>query len=259
MNYDAELQRHNDVLRRAYGIRRTDIVLDVGCGTGQTTRDAARLAVEGRAVGVDISPTMIERSRRLAETEGVRNVSFQQADAAVHPFPSGQFDVVISRFGTMFFADPVAAFSNIAQGMRARGRLVMMVWREHELNEWSVAILRALCGRETPLASAPPAANPFSLADSVAVERILSAAGFTDACFSDVHEPVYYGEDVATALGWVRGFLLTQSVLQSLEPASAERAVARLSEALAAHNSKRGVWFDSRAWLVTAIRADILR
>jgi SAM-dependent methyltransferase len=240
MDYDAELQRHNDVLRHAYGIRRADRVLDIGCGTGQTTRDAARLAFEGSAMGVDISPAMIERAERLAEAEGVRNVTFQQADAGVHPFPSRQFDVAISRFGTMFFADPIAAFRNIARGVRSRGRLVMMVWREHELNEWSVAILRALAGGEASPASAPPAADPFSLADSITVEQILSAAGFTDACFSDVHEPVYYGQDIATALGWIRGFSLTQSVLQSLEPASAERAVGRLRETLAAHNSERG-------------------
>lgn len=254
VDYDAELQRHNDVLRRAYRIHRADRVLDIGCGTGQTTRDAARLAVAGTAVGVDISAAMIERARRLAEAERVHNVTFEQADAEVHRFPTRQVDVVISRFGTMFFSDPVAAFSNIARGVRAGGRLVMMVWREHELNEWSVAIQRSLAGGETPPVSAPPAPNPFSLADAITVEQILSLAGFTDACFSDVHEPVYYGENVATALDWIRGFSLTQSVLQTLEPASAERAVERLCVTLAAHNSERGVWFDSRAWIVTANR-----
>jgi SAM-dependent methyltransferase len=254
MNYDAELQRHNHVLRRACGIRRADRVLDIGCGTGQTTRDAARLAVEGSAVGVDISPAMIERARRLAETEGVRNVTFEQADAEVYRFPARQFDVAISRFGTMFFADPIAAFSNIARGVRAGGRLVMMVWREHELNEWSLAIERSLAGGEAPLVSAPPAANPFSLADSITVERILSVAGFTGVRFGDVHEPVYYGEDVAAALDWVRGFSMTQSVLRTLESAAAEHAVERLRATLAAHESERGVWFDSRAWIVTATR-----
>jgi SAM-dependent methyltransferase len=254
VDYDAELQRHNDVLRRAYRINHADHVLDIGCGAGEATRDAARLAVAGTAVGVDISAAMIARARRLAEAEGLHNATFEQADAEVHPFPTRQFDVVISRFGTMFFSDPVAAFSNIARGVRAGGRLVIMVWREHDLNEWSVAIQRSLAGGETPPVSDPSVPNPFSLADSHTVGKILSLAGFTDTCFSDVHEPVYYGENVAMALDWIRGFSLTQSVLRPLEPAAAERAVERLRVTLAAHDSERGVWFDSRAWIVTANR-----
>jgi ubiquinone/menaquinone biosynthesis C-methylase UbiE len=252
MEYDAELQRHNDVLRRAYAIRRTDRVLDIGCGTGQTTRDAARLAVAGSALGVDISPEMIKRARRLAETEGLFNVTFEEADAEAHRFPTRHFDVVISRFGTMFFLDPIVAFSNIARGLRAGGRLVMMVWREHTLNEWSVSIERSLAASGSPPTAAPRAPNPFSLADPLTVEQILSAAGFASTDFCDVHEPVYYGANVATALDWVRGFSCTQSVLHDLDPPSAVRVVERLRETLAAHHSERGVWFDSRAWIVTA-------
>ena len=134
VDYDAELQRHNEVLRRSYGIRPEDHVLDIGCGAGQTTRDAARLASAGAALGVDVSAAAIERARRLTEEAGLSNVSFEQADAASHAFPSESFDVAISRFGTMFFADPVAAFANVRRGLRPDGRLVMMVWREHDLN-----------------------------------------------------------------------------------------------------------------------------
>ena len=143
VDYDAELQRHNQVLRRSYGIRPDDHVLDIGCGAGQTTRDAARMARAGSALGVDVSASMIERACRLTEAAGLSNVSFERADAAVHPFPAESFDVAISRFGTMFFAHPVAAFANIERALRPGGRLVMMVWREHEANEWSVLIERA--------------------------------------------------------------------------------------------------------------------
>src|SRR5262245_34295567 len=103
VDYDAELQRHHQALRRAWGIRSHDHVLDIGCGAGQTTRDAARLAQAGRALGVDVSASMIERARQLAEAAGLPNVSFERADAAVHSFPARSFDVAISRFGTMFF------------------------------------------------------------------------------------------------------------------------------------------------------------
>ena len=95
---------------------------------------------------------------------------------------------------------------------------------------------------------------PPRLADPTTVKQILGAAGFADVVFTDVHEPVYYGPDVAAALDWVRGFTCTSIVLQQLDPAAAARAVGRLRETLAAHLSDDGVWFDSRAWIITARR-----
>jgi hypothetical protein len=102
--------------------------------------------------------------------------------------------------------------------------------------------------------SVPPALNPFALADSAGVAQTLSLAGFAEVCFSDVSEPVYYGVNVADALDRVRSFALTRSLLHAVEPASAERAVRRLRDTLGAHVGVRGIWFDSRAWIVTAVR-----
>ena len=254
VDYDAELRLYNQVLRRACGVRRHDHVLDVGCGTGQTTRQAARMATAGSALGVDLSAPMIDRARELARAEGLRNLTFQRADAQVHRFPPEHFDLAISRFGTMFLDDPVAAFANIGRALHPAGRLVMMVWQRHERNEWDVAIHRSLEGFAGPVAVAPEGPSPFSLADPTTVEGILDAAGFAEVTFTDVHEPVYYGPDVAAALGWVRGFTCTNNVLQRLDPLAADRALERLREALAAHASGDGIWFDSRAWIVTAHR-----
>lgn len=253
VDFDAELRLHDEVLRRTYNIRADDRVLDIGCGTGRTTRDAARSAGKGSALGVDISASMIERARELAWAESVHNVAFEQGDAQVHQFPKDSFDLAISRFGTMFFDDPVAAFTNIAVALRSAGRLVMMVWQEHEHNEWSVVIERAL-GREGSPVPVPEAREPFSLADQDTVEAILGAAGFGAATFTDVHEPVYYGPDVAAALEWVGGFSSTRELLMRLGAADAERALERLREALAVHASDRGVWFGSRAWIVEVRR-----
>ena len=253
VDYDAELRLHDEVLRRTYNLRADDRVLDIGCGTGRTTRDAARSAGKGSALGVDISASMIERARELAWAESVHNVAFEQGDAQVHQFPKDSFDLAISRFGTMFFDDPDAAFTNIAVALRSAGRLVMMVWQEHEHNEWSVVIERAL-GREGSPVPVPEAREPFSLADQDTVEAILGAAGFGAATFTDVHEPVYYGPDVAAALEWVGGFSSTRELLMRLGAADAERALERLREALAVHASDRGVWFGSRAWIVEVRR-----
>ena len=253
VDFDAELRLHNDVLRRAWGVRREDRVLDVGCGTGQTTREAARVAAEGGALGVDLSAPAIQRARELAEAEGLRNVTFEVGDAQVHHFPPNNFDVVISRFGTMFFDDPVAAFVNIGQALRPTGRLVMMVWQSPERNEWDIAIHRSLEGADESTV-APEGPDPFSFSDRTTVQMILDAAGFTDVAFTDVHEPVYYGPDVVAALDWVRGFTCTNNVLKRLDPVAQERAIDDLREMLAAHASRDGIWFDSRAWIVSAGR-----
>jgi SAM-dependent methyltransferase len=252
--YDAELRRHNQVLRRAIGVQLHDRVLDIGCGSGQTTRQAARTARAGSALGVDVSAPAIKRARELARAEGLRNVTFSRANAQVHRFPEERFDLAISRFGTMFFDDPGAAFANIRRALRPAGRLVMMVWQAHERNEWDVTIHQSLGAAEGPVPGASGGPDPFSLADPPAVTQILRAAGFADVAFTDVHEPVFYGPDVAAALDWARGFTCPSEILKKLDPAAAERAVGRLREALAAHLSDDGVWFNSRAWIITARR-----
>jgi SAM-dependent methyltransferase len=254
MDYDAELRRHNEVLRRACDIRPHDHVLDIGCGTGQTTREAGRMARAGSALGVDTSVPAIERARELARAQRLRNVTFERADAQVHRFTSQYFDLAISRFGTMFFDDPAAAFANIGRALRPAGRLVMMVWQAHERNEWHVAIHHALAGPEGPIAVAGNGPDPFCLGDPPTTEGILHAAGFGSITFTDVHEPVYYGPDPAAALDWVRGFTSTNELLKRLDPAAAALALTRLRDALGAHFAHGGVWFNSRAWIVTARR-----
>jgi SAM-dependent methyltransferase len=254
VDYDAELARYSAVLRRAWAVQPHDHVLDVGCGTGQTTREAARRAQAGSAFGVDLSALAIERARNLARAEGLRNVTFERADAQTHRFAQGYFDLAISRFGTMFFDDPVAAFGNIGRALRPAGRLVMVVWQAQDRNEWDVAIHQALAGPDGPAAVADEGPDPFSLADPTTLAGILQAAGFADIGLTDVAEPVYYGPDTAAALDWVRGFSCTNEFLKHLDPAAAARALARLRDALAARMTEEGVWFNSRAWIVTARR-----
>lgn len=249
-SYDAELQRHNEVLRRACGVQFRDHVLDIGCGSGQTTREAARAARAGSAFGVDVSALAISRAGELARAKRIHNVTFECANAQVHRFPQEHFDLAISRFGTMFFDDPAAAFANISRALRPAGRLVMMVWQAPERNEWDVTIRQAL-GMTAISAGLPDA---FSLADPPAVTEILEGAGFADVTFTNVSEPVYYGPDVDAAMDWVRGFAYTREILRQLDPTAAERAVGRLREALATHFNDDGVWFNSRAWIVTARR-----
>jgi SAM-dependent methyltransferase len=254
VDYDAELTRYSAVLRRAWDVQPHERVLDIGCGAGQTTREAARTARAGSVLGVDLSALAIERARELARAEGLPNVAFERADAQTHRFARGHFDLAISRFGTMFFDDAVAAFGNIGRALRPAGRLVMAVWQAADRNEWDVAIRQALAEPDGPTTVADGGPDAFSLADPTTVEGILRSAGFADIGFTDVDEPVYYGPDPTAAIDWVRGFTCTNQFLKRLDPVTAARALARLRDTFVARRSGEGVWFNSRAWIVTAHR-----
>lgn len=248
--YDAELARHNAHFRVAAAVQRSDHVLDIGCGAGQTTRDAARAAETGRAHGIDLSVTMLEIARRRCAEAGLSNATFQVADAQKHVFAEGEFDLCISRFGVMFFADPAAAFANIAKAVRPGGRFVFMVWQGRDRNEWATAIQEAL----DPATAAPAAsAKAFSLGEPSVASGLLETAGFTAIAFREVNEPVYYGPDPETALATVQTFENVKNALDRPFAAAAIRA--RLLGMLEAHQTVHGVQFDSRAWLITGRRA----
>jgi SAM-dependent methyltransferase len=254
VDYDAELRALDARLRRAYEFRPDDHVLDIGCGAGRTTCDAARIVVAGSVLGVDPSAAAIERARQRARSEDLHNVGFEVGDAQVYAFEPATFDVVISRFGTMFFADPVSAFRNIAGAMRPGARLVMMVWQAHERNEWAVSIDRALGAAQDVPRPSTVAPGPFSLGDPATVTTIFAAAHFTEVAMIDVHEPVYYGRDVRAAMEWVSGFSDVRATFAGLDADAQERARRRLTGTLANHAGADGVWFDARAWIATARR-----
>jgi ubiquinone/menaquinone biosynthesis C-methylase UbiE len=250
--YDATVRRHTRRLLEAAHISSSERVLDIGCGCGQTTREAARRAPSGTALGVDLSARMLERAGARAAAEGLTNVRFEQADAQVYPFEPEAFDLAISRFGVMFFADPVAAFKNVGRALRPGGRLALLVWQEAGKNAWMSIIKDALAlGRTLP---EPPAAGPgpFGLADADRVRRILTEAGFKHITLDDVHELMELGHDADDALAFGRTMGPVVGLLKDLDDATAARALDSLRDALVAHETPEGVLLDSRAWLITA-------
>lgn len=253
-DYDAELSRYNVRLRAAARIGTTDRVLDIGCGTGQATRDAAAAAASGSALGVDLSRAMTDRARQLAEEEGILNVEFEVADAQVHPFALESFTVGLSRFGTMFFSDPVAAFTNIRRALQPGARLVQLVWQAYDQQEWTRAVRDALDVTDSPRAASGLTHAAFSLADPATAANLLTAAGFTAVTCTGVREAVYYGADAYTARTALSALGMVEDQIADLDATQKARALDRLLTMLDAHDTGQGVWLDSHAWMITAVR-----
>jgi SAM-dependent methyltransferase len=241
-------------LRVGAAISPDDHVLDVGCGNGQTTRDAARRAANGDALGVDLSSQMLARAREQAAVEGVANARFVQADAQVHPFDAASATVAISRFGSMFFADPTAAFTNIGTALAPGGRLRLAVWQHPERQAWLTALRNALAiGRALP-EPPPDVPGPFGLADADRARSILEAAGFTDVEHTSVEGEFWVGESVDDAFAFTSRMGLAKAVTADLDDRQREQAFGNLREVIEANRGTDGVAFGSVAWLVSATK-----
>ena len=251
-------ERHERMLGRlrarllaAAQIQDGENVLDIGCGCGETTILAARAAGSGHALGADFSRIQVAEARRLAAAAGVANARFEVADAQVHPFGAGVFDVVLSSFGVMFFDDPAAAFANLRKALRRGGRLAFLCWRTREENPvftTGFAEAAAVLGlRELP---GPSAA--FSLADTGRVGALLSGAGFGGIEFAKADEPMLIGRDVDDVLEYERASPTATEILAGLSPAHAAEVTRQVRDRLTAYASPDGVIMPGAAWLVTA-------
>lgn len=247
--FDAGVAAHHAAFLEAAEIAPAEAVLDVGCGAGRTSLDAARATVNGPVTGVDIAAGLLTIARHRAVEAGVGNVVFREADAQVHPFPPGELDVVVSRHGSMFFADPVAAFANLAVGLRRGGRVVLLTWQGIEHQEWMRSFLQVAGVRNAPPSDAP---SPLSLSDPARVHRILGTAGLADVTLTAHRAPMYFGADAADAFAFVAD--LQSGLLGDLREEDRERILAALRADLAAHEGPDGVTYDSATWIVSARR-----
>ena len=196
---------------------------------------------------------MLERARARAEAEGLANVEFVQADAQVHPFEDGAFDVAVSSFGAMFFNDQVAAFANIARALRPGGRLAVLTWQGLDRNEWLQALRAALAMGRT--LGAPPngAPGPFGLADPDHVRRVLEAAGF-DGRRAGGHRGAVGASapTPTTPSSFARTIGIVEGLTHDLDDADTARALEAVHQMLRDHETPEGVLIGSAAWLITA-------
>jgi len=247
--FDRAVAGYQERFEEAAAVRRGERVLDVGCGGGLTTRWAARASVDGEVLGIDLSSRLLEVAERRAKEEGLDNVGFVQGDAQVHPFEREHVDVVISRTGSMFFGDPVAAFANLLSATRPGGRMVLLTWQGPDRNEWIRGTLGVLGAAPGPTADLD-APGMFALSRPARIREVLEAAGWAAVEVDSVERTEWFGEDVNDAMEFLRG--LFAWLLEGLSTDEREAAEERLRESLRTHTGPNGVEFGSAAWLVTA-------
>jgi SAM-dependent methyltransferase len=251
---DILLQPIADLLIDRASIRAGERVLDVGCGSGSTTFAFARaVGPSGHVMGIDISAPMLARAREVTPVGAP--VEFALADATIHPFAPENFDLLASRFGVMFFADPALSFANMRKAMRRSGRLAFACWREPRQNPFFMTPLQAVYQHVPKMPQVGPEdPGPFSFASEVRVQRVLTAAGFSGI----VMEPCDLALDVAVGGGLdaaVRGALEigpSARALADQPPEIVAAATQTIREALTPFVKGQTVPLDATIWIVTA-------
>jgi len=229
-------------------------IIDVGCGSGATTiAFAQKLGTSGHVLGIDISGPMLARAR--ASTPKDLPVEFVLADATVYPFEPASFDLLASRFGVMFFAEPVLSFANMRRALRPSGRLAFACWREPRENPWMMAPLQAVYKHAPKLPpQGPEDPGPFAFASEARVHRILGAAGFTniamEAC--PLSLDVAIGRGLEAAVKGVLEIGPAHRALDGQPPDIVAAATNSVREALAPFARGDTVSLAGSIWIVTA-------
>jgi ubiquinone/menaquinone biosynthesis C-methylase UbiE len=235
-------------------------VLDVGCGFGDTTqRIAGLVSPDGEAVGVDAAPRFIEDAVREAGEAGVANARFLVADVQEAIAGEAGFDMAFSRFGTMFFASPVAAMRNVAAALAPGGKLVMVVWRRRIDNDWlyrAQTIVEAIVERPAEYDEPTCGPGPFSMADADTTSEILTHAGFRDIALRRCDIPIAIGKDTQEALDLVMALGPAGEILRLAGDRAAHlhgQVESTLREGLAEFTTGDGsLRAPASTWIVTA-------
>jgi ubiquinone/menaquinone biosynthesis C-methylase UbiE len=252
------LTQHSEAIFPALPVREGDQVLDVGCGFGDTAIKLAKLVgPTGTVVGIDCCDAFLEYARRDAQTRGIFNVSFVRGDAEV-ALPTDQYDLVFARFGTMFFANPVAGLRNMRRALRPGGRMVHIVWRNRADNPWlSMAkdvVLRVLPPPGPDAQTCGP--GPFSMSDESTVRAMMTVAGYDEIQFRRVDASVLIGKDVDDAIAFQLAIGPAGEVFReagALAEQKRDQIEAALAEAINRQKiGAEGIVMDSSSWVISA-------
>jgi SAM-dependent methyltransferase len=252
---DRTIRPLGDAALRAAALAPGLRVLDVGCGCGDTTLAAARaVGPSGHVTGVDVSPQMLARARERAAAErGAAPMTFAFGDAATADLPT--VERIVSRFGVMFFADPIAAFTHLRGALAPGGRMAFVCWRAMAENPWARIPTEAVATVLGPAAKADPTApGPFAFADAARVRGILASAGFGDVATAPFDAPLTWttgDTDQELRETFVRVGAAARRLVD-VPDAVREPAIAAILAALAPYRRPTGLVLDGAVWVVTA-------
>jgi SAM-dependent methyltransferase len=255
---ERRVQAVNDLLFARSGVAAGENVLEIGCGTGATTVPLAEaVGPSGRVVGVDLSEPMLEGARKRVAESGLGNITLLQADAQVHLFEPGGFDLITSRFGVMFFADPFAAFANLLPAARPGGRLCFVCWAPLADNKhWLIPYEVALRHLGSPAPQPPRTPGPLAFSDPDYVRSILDTAGFADIAIDRETPPISGStpeeEAEHACIMGPSGRLIDE---KKPDEGLRERIRREMAEAFAAYAQGKEKLLPSTVLVVTALRS----
>lgn len=241
-----------DAAIKALAPQKGETFLDAGCGCGRTSLSLARaVGPDGSVTGADLSPSMLATGRTQAAVDGLNNVHFIEANAQTHDFGSARFDGLFSRFGVMFFDDPVAAFTNLAKALKPGGRLTFVCWRDRREVEWFEMPIR-VASHHLPAPDLPgQGPGAFSLARPERIRSVLTAAGFSDIGVTPLDLRTG-GGDIDEVLSILKIGFVGEHIRQF--PDKADAAWDAVRRELAAYATPDGVFIGTGTWIVTARR-----
>lgn len=257
------LTQHSEAIFPFLPVRKGDRILDVGCGFGDTSIKLAQLVgPTATVVGIDCCDAFLDYARKDIHARGLTNVSFVRGDAEI-ALPTNEYDFVFSRFGTMFFVNPVAGLRNMRKALRPGGRMVHIVWRARTDNPWlSMAkdvVLRFLPEPAADAQTCGP--GPFSMSNEATVRAMMTAAGYSEIEFRKVDAPVLVGADVGDAIAFQlaigpAGEVFREAGAEAEE--KREQIEAALAEAINRQKiAAEGIVMNSSSWVISATNPTI--
>ena len=251
------LTHHSEAIFPTLPVREGDAALDVGCGFGDTAiRLAGRVGANGRVVGIDCCEAFLDFGRKDVAEKGIANVSFVEGDAQSHPFEP-EYDFVFSRFGTMFFENPVRGLKNMRAALKPGGKMTMIVWRTIDDNPWLGL------PKQVALGILPPPGDdartcgpgPFSMANQETVTGMLKSAGYVDPIFERVDAPVLVGESTQDSINFQLALGPAGEVFREAGELAEQRrdeVESALSDAISPFLTDEGIVMPSSSWVITA-------
>jgi SAM-dependent methyltransferase len=255
---DQRLEPLNAMLTDRAGVAAGHKIIDIGCGTGALALHLAEVVGPGgRVLGVDLSEPMLELAERRRAERRYGHLRFLQLDAQTHAFEPAAYDLLLSRFGVMFFSDPIAAFRNLMAALGPAGRLAFVCWAPLEENPWfEIPMQAGVRWLGEPEPPPPRAPGPFAFSEAAYVERILGAAGCADIAIERVSIVLPGSPTAADEAAFVSNMGPLARLIREREPdePTVRRIVAEIADAFRPFGTDSGMRVPARVWYVTAGR-----